>query len=140
MRNNNWTWCRGSSRGETRTLNYSFDIKRDKHHPNTDANASWNREAQPSLPVSPTSRLRAPKPLPEARRAGKNTRKKPKGSGGAQDDVLAGQDDGEQGAPRGTHLRPGVLSLGEILAAALSRRAGPDAAATEAMHAEPHGK
>lgn len=59
---------------------------------------------------------------------------------GTQNDVLAGQDDGEQGTPRGTDHRPGVLSLGEILAAALSRRAGSDAAATEAMHAEFYGE
>lgn len=74
-------------------------------------------------------------------RESRKTRRRPKvGSGGTQDDVLAGQDDGEQGTPRGTHHCPGMLSLGEILAAALSRRAGSDAAATEAMYAESYGE
>lgn len=59
---------------------------------------------------------------------------------GTQNDVLTGQDDGEQGTPRGTDHRPGVLSLREIFAAALSRRAGPDAAAAEAMYAELYGE
>lgn len=59
---------------------------------------------------------------------------------GTQNDVLTGQDDGEQGTPRGTDHRPGVLSLREIFAAALSRRAGSDAAATEAMYAELNGE
>lgn len=54
-------------------------------------------------------------------------------------DVLTGQDDGEQGAPRGADRRPGLLPLGEVLAAALSRRAGPDAAA-ETMHAQHYGE
>lgn len=59
---------------------------------------------------------------------------------GTQNDVLAGQDDGEQGAPRGADHRPGMLPFGEILAVTLSRRAGSDAAAAEAMYAEPHGE
>jgi len=59
---------------------------------------------------------------------------------GTQNDVLAGQDDGEQRTPRGTDLRPGVFSFGEILAAALSRRAGSDAAAAKAMYAELYGE
>lgn len=59
---------------------------------------------------------------------------------GTQNDVLTGQDDGEQGTPRGTDHRPGVLPHGEILTAALSRRAGSDAAATEAMYAELYGE
>jgi len=58
----------------------------------------------------------------------------------SHDDVLTGQDDGEQGAPRGTDHRPGMLPLGEILSAALPRRAGSDAAAAETMHAEPYGE
>lgn len=56
----------------------------------------------------------------------------------SQNDVLTGQNDGEQGAPRGTDHRSGMLSLGEILAATLSRRAGSNAAATETMYAEPY--
>lgn len=59
---------------------------------------------------------------------------------GTQNDVLTGQDDGEQGTPRGTDHRPGMLSLREILAAALSCCAGSDAAAAEAMHAELYGE
>lgn len=59
---------------------------------------------------------------------------------GTQNDVLAGQDDGKQGAPRGTDYRPGLLPLGEILAATLSRRAGSDAAAAETMYAESYGE
>lgn len=59
---------------------------------------------------------------------------------GTQNDVLTGQDDGEQGTPRGTDHRPGVLPHGEILTAALSCRAGSDAAATEAMYAELYGE
>lgn len=49
-----WTWCRLRSARWTWTYFELF------HQDNTDANASWNREAQPSLPVSPTSRLRVP--------------------------------------------------------------------------------
>jgi len=59
---------------------------------------------------------------------------------GTQNDVLARQDDGEQGTPWGTDHRPGVLSLGEILASTLSRRTGSDAAAAEAMYAEFYGE
>jgi hypothetical protein len=33
-----------------------------------------------------------------------------------------------------------MLPLGEILSAALPRRAGSDAAAAETMHAEPYGE
>lgn len=105
------------------------------HTSHTDASASRSQGAQRSLlvPLGLSLRLKVPRAF-EIREPGRT------GLGDSHDDVLTGQNDGEQGTPRGTDHRPGMLPLGEILAAALSRRAGSDAAAAETMYAEPYGE